>query len=219
MGEDQDIPLFSYGLEEALDINLEEIQKEIQMKQWQAEAKNEENFQRLQMMMNGGDPYMVYGQDFTGEMPEMGQFPFQEGLEGEFPEQRLETEQIPVEAFEVDEQSEQNFAGTIQNQVQEGVQNVDIQIDHRSNSQVCNLPIVHMGEMLQNQNPTPMQSRGAIGSYYSNLSVLGNSKPFFFPPPDLGMVESMGSYENSSRFFRSVKSSNMNKSFNKNMSI
>ena len=76
-----------------------------------------------------------------------------------------------------------------------------------------------MDEMLQGQKQTPDASRGAINSYYSNLSMLGYSKPFFFPPPDLGVVESMGSYENTSRFFRSVKSSNMNKSFCKNTSV
>jgi hypothetical protein len=57
-----------------------------------------------------------------------------------------------------------------------------------------------------------------MNSYYANLSVMGLTKPFFFPPPDLGMVESMGSYENTSRFFRSVKSNN-NRSFGKNSSV
>jgi hypothetical protein len=162
---------------------------------------------------------MMYDQNFKGEMAEMGQSPFDENPGEEFSYPRLDTEHIPEEAFEVDGQGEHNFAGTNLNQNQEGLENVDIQLDHRSNSQALNLPVVHMGEMLQNHNPTPMNSRGALGSYYSNLSLLVNPKPFFLPPPDLGMVESLGSYENSSRFFRSVKSSNMNKSFNNNMSI
>lgn len=50
-----------------------------------------------------------------------------------------------------------------------------------------------------------------------HISVFSKFKPFYFPPPDLGVVESMGSYENSSKFFKSVRSSNVNQSYwNKN---
>lgn len=170
------------------------------MKEWEEDVDSQENFQRIQLMMQGADPYM-----YSGDGEAAGYPPF----EGEG---RLDNGVIPVEGLDdVGREGLENEEGK--------GQNLDIQVDQRSSSQVYNLPVIQMGEMLQNQQQPSLDSRGAISSYYSNLSVMGASKPFFFPPPDLGVVESMGSYENSSRFFRSVKSSNMNKSFHKNTSI
>ncbi|CAI2367009.1 unnamed protein product [Moneuplotes crassus] len=219
VGDDQDIPLFSYDLGATLNINLEEIQQKIQMKEWEAESKNEENFQRLHMLMNGGNPYMFHDQQNPSEM---------EGVEnpysGNMDYERMNTHPISVEGLDQDPHqnpidcSDINSVTNTTTNNQNITQNADIQIEHRANSQGCNLSIIQMGEMLQNKSNS-IGSQGGISSYYSNLSMMGNSKPFFFPPPDLGMVESMGSYENSSRFFRSVRSSNMNKSFNKNTSI
>ncbi|CAI2366469.1 unnamed protein product [Moneuplotes crassus] len=221
--EEQDIPLFTYGLGARLEINLEEIQREIQLREWEAQTKNEENFQRLQLMMSGDNPYMFHDQQELEQMQDPNLYYHSE--EGGIDYERVNTNQIAVEEQNYDPSQGipdlvdvNSILQTAQNDPNV-IQNVDIQIDQRSNSQGCNLPIVQMGEMLQQPNGTPTGSRGGINSYYSNLSMMGNYKPFFFPPPDLGMVESMGSYENSSRFFRSVRSSNMNKSFNKNTSI
>ena len=72
-----------------------------------------------------------------------------------------------------------------------------------------------MDEMLQDHNLALRENNRLMNSYYANLSAMGNAKPFFFPPPDLGMVESMGSFENSSRFFRSAMSTKMNQSIQK----
>lgn len=54
-----------------------------------------------------------------------------------------------------------------------------------------------------------------MNSQLTNFSMIRYSKPYFFPPPELGMVESLGSYENSSKFFRSVRSNGMNMSHGK----
>ena len=55
--EDEDIPQFSYEFDETLRIDLEELQRQKEMKEWEAETKNIENFERLQYLMQGGDPY------------------------------------------------------------------------------------------------------------------------------------------------------------------
>lgn len=82
---------------------------------------------------------------------------------------------------------------------------------NRSQSQACNMPVFQMDEMLQDHGNNTSGNRRIMNAYYANFSMMGQMKPFFFPPPDLGMVESMGSFENSSRF-KSAKSSNMNHS-------
>ena len=90
--------------------------------------------------------------------------------------------------------------------------NDDINMVNRSQSQTWNMPVFQMDEMLQdNNNYSKGGNRKILNAYYANFSMMGQMKPFFFPPPDLGMIESMGSFENSSRF-KSAKSSNMNHS-------
>jgi hypothetical protein len=92
-------------------------------------------------------------------------------------------------------------------------ENYDIP-ENRSSSQLYTLQnktdSVHL--------PTHALSVGGsrlMNSQFANFSMIGYSKPYFFPPPELGMVESMGSYENSSKFFRSVRSNGMNMSHGK----
>ena len=198
------------------------------MKQWEAEAKNEENYERLQYLMHGGDPYITNDAYLQQTQSESYTLDPNYAFQGEIPQEsdRINTDQIyegeiPDGGTEGGIQLE-NINNTLNITTGHPINstpNADIRLDQRSSSQVCNMPVINMNEMLQDHKITPNPSRGAVNSYYSNLSMLGYSKPFFFPPPDLGMVESMGSYENSSRFFRSVKSSNMNKSFGKNTSV
>ena len=69
--EDQDIPIFSYGIPEHLNIDMEEIQREIQMKQWESEARNEENYHKLQYLMQGGDPFIFQGQEYPQPQQEV----------------------------------------------------------------------------------------------------------------------------------------------------
>lgn len=210
---EDEIPQFSYNLG-CLDIDLEEIDRQKQLREWEAEAYNMENYDRLQYLMQGGDPYMYQGEydvDYNGG------FMSHEDVPEEC--DRIPTDQIYVRERDNGEMPKvTNVNNTINISTDQPLSaNADIHIDHRSNSQAYNVPVIRMDEMLNPDfNPTP--SRGAMNSYYANLSVMGLTKPFFFPPPDLGMVESMGSYENSSRFFRSVKS-NMNRSFGKNTSV
>ena len=97
--------------------------------------------------------------------------------------------------------------------------NDDINLENRSSSQAYNVPYIKMDEMLQDHNIAIAHNARLMNTYYNNLSIMGNSKPFFFPPADLGMVESMGSFENSSKFFKSVMSTKMNQSIGKNGSI
>ena len=62
-----------------------------------------------------------------------------------------------------------------------------------------------MDDFLKDQGLFGKDSTTLVNSYYTNLSMMRHTKPFFFPPPDLGMVESLGSFENSSKFPNSVK--------------
>lgn len=65
--------------------------------------------------------------------------------------------------------------------------------------------LVQMDDFLKDQGLFGKDSTSLVNSYYTNLSMMRHTKPFFFPPPDLGMVESLGSYENSSKYPNSVK--------------
>lgn len=89
---------------------------------------------------------------------------------------------------------------------------------NRSTSQPANVPYFNMNEMLQDHSEH-LRKQKAMSNYFANMSMMGHTKPFFFPPPDLEMVESMGSLENSSKYFHSVMSTRMNKSINKGASL
>lgn len=223
--DNEDLPHFSYEFEDHLRIDLDEIQRQKELKEWEAEARNMENYDRLQYLMHGGDPYM-YSHDYQTH-PEDYHFDPNFVYHDDVPEEcdRINTEQIPVP--EVSQFDDPRFLpkvearnNTINISTGQPIsdQNADIRMDQRPNSQVCNMPVLKMDEMLQDNGRTPAPNRRLMNSYYTNISMMGYSKPFFFPPPDLGMVESMGSFENTSRFFKSVKSSNMNRSFGKNAS-
>lgn len=61
--ENEDLPHFSYEFEDHLRIDLDEIQRQKELKEWEAEARNMENYDRLQYLMQGGDPYL-YSHDY-----------------------------------------------------------------------------------------------------------------------------------------------------------
>ena len=83
---------------------------------------------------------------------------------------------------------------------------------NRSHSQVWNNPQINHDEIEKENKFSKSENKKTV-NLIKNISVFSRFKPFYFPPPDLGVVESMGSFENSSRFFRSAKSSNLNQSY------
>lgn len=224
--DDEDIPMFSYDFNQFLQIDLDEIQREKELREWEAEARNMENYERIQYLIQGGDPYS-YSNDYNPH-PESYNFNPEFVYQEDIPEEcdRINTEHISYPNYNHTEDMNdpvkvEQISNTINISTGQPLSNAnaDINIENRSSSQVCNVPCIKMDEMLQDHKLTPGGKRRPTNSYYTNLSMMGYSKPFFFPPPELGMVESLGSYENTSRFFRSVKSSNLNRSFGKNTSV
>lgn len=199
--EEQDIPIFMYNIHPALRIDLDAIQrhKEIMSEEFQAHLESVEY-----------PPDFMY---YDGLPEECYRINSEETYTGE-------DNIMPDGTLVKDMEQNSNTLNIISN--------ADINIDqsYRSNSQICQVPNINMDQMhTRHGQQTAMNdimadgSSRAMNAYYANLSMMRYNKPFFFPPPDLGMVESMGSFENSSRFFRSVKSSNLNHSFNKNSSV
>lgn len=78
-------------------------------------------------------------------------------------------------------------------------------VNERPSAEGYSYSLVQMDDFLKDQGLFGRDSTQLVNSYYTNLSMMSYQKPFFFPPPDLGMVESMGSYENSSKYPYSVK--------------
>lgn len=206
VSECQDIPIFTYPFNEYLQIDLEEIQRQKEYREWELETREIDDYGRLGYLIQGGDPYCgqyTYGPEFV----------YQEDIPQE--SDRVCTDKIDVPGVTRVVQRDKS----INIECSQDLANADIDIQNRSSSQACKVPVINMDEMLQDHGLTPGGNRRTMNGYYNNLSVMGYSKPFFFPPPDLGMVESLGSYENTSRFFRSVKSSGLNRSFGKNTSM
>ena len=65
---DDEIPLFSYDFDEYLRIDLEEIQRIKEIKEWEAEQSKLDNFQCLQYIVQGGDP-QEYGFQIQNHFP------------------------------------------------------------------------------------------------------------------------------------------------------
>ena len=66
-----------------------------------------------------------------------------------------------------------------------------------------NYALVEMEEFLEKEGIREGDPTNLVSWYYDSLSLLQHSKPFLFPPPDLGVVESMGSMENTSSYLPS----------------
>lgn len=60
VNDEEDIPQFSYEFGDSLRIDLEEIQHRKEMKEWEAQAKNIENFHEIQYMMGDNDRFNNY---------------------------------------------------------------------------------------------------------------------------------------------------------------
>lgn len=69
-----------------------------------------------------------------------------------------------------------------------------------------NYSLVQMDDFLKDQGLFGKDSTALVNSYYSNLSMMAHHKPCYYPPPDLGMIESLGSFENSSKYPDTVRS-------------
>ena len=83
------------------------------------------------------------------------------------------------------------------------VQNSDIIFN--PNWESYNYSLVQMDDFLKDQGLFNSDSTELVHKYYNSLSVMNGDKPFFFPPADLGMIESAGSMENSSKYPVSVQ--------------
>jgi len=62
-----------------------------------------------------------------------------------------------------------------------------------------NHALVQMDDFLKDEGISGADSMELVNSYYNNLAILQRNKPFMFPPADLGVIESAGSLENSSK--------------------
>ena len=71
-----------------------------------------------------------------------------------------------------------------------------------------NYSLVQMDDFLKDEGITGADSTALVNSYYNSLALMQQAKPFLFPPPDLGVIESAGSIENSSKYMWSSSNSN-----------
>jgi len=217
VSDDEDIPQFSYEFGDMLRIDLDEIQQQNEIREWEAEARNIENFDKLEYLMQGERYSSHYYQPLQEGFTFKPEFIYQ-GEEIPDEDDRIDTSYINDDlgnaVKDIDNNQESRTISIMTNE-HSIIPNSDIKLSMRSSSQTCNLPLIHMNEMLQDHKYYAMENKRLMNSYYANLSMIGQSKPFFFPPPDLGMVESLGSFENSSKFFKSVMSTRMNRSIGK----
>ena len=60
VNDEEDIPQFSYEFRDSLRIDLEEIQHQKEMREWEAQAKNIENYQEIQYIMCANNRFNNY---------------------------------------------------------------------------------------------------------------------------------------------------------------
>lgn len=92
------------------------------------------------------------------------------------------------------------------------LQNKDLDQEDDNSAEGYNYSLVQMDDFLQDQGLFGKDSTDLVNTYYQNLAMMGQpQKPCYYPPPDLGMIESMGSMENSSKHPTTLHSQKSNK--------
>lgn len=198
VGDEEDIPQFSYEFGEDLRIDLDEIHHRKEMEQWEAQAKNYENFHKMEYFMNEGmDPnqiqFMEHGQVFDYEMHH-----HQQQINN--PQPSLLGDLPPLNVG-------QNPSGNKFSSYTDSGNNTDLVVNEDPTDEGYNYSLVQMDDFLKDQGLFGKDSTNLVNTYYSNLSNTGYTKPCYMPPPDLGMIESLGSFENTTKYLGSAKSS------------
>jgi hypothetical protein len=167
------------------------------MEHWEAQARNIENFNKMEYFMNEGmDPSQIQaienGQVFDYQMHSDQHYEEPKpSLLGDLPSLNL-----GQHATENKFSSHTDDVGN----------NTDLVGMENPSDENYNYSLVQMDDFLKDQGLFGKDSTDLVNTYYSNLHSMGYNKPCYFPPPDLGMIESLGSFENTTRYLGSVKS-------------
>ena len=187
------------------------------MEQYQQYQNKMENYLKLQDMMRQGDPNNPYYYEYGNEdifYDEEGQFM---GNSPYFDDEQYRLMSQGVMNGPHSEHSQMNIPPEmIPPEYQQFVSQADgrsrIQAQQQNNSHppadFYNYSLVHMEDFLQDEGIVGPHSTDLVNSYYNSLALMQQTKPFLFPPRDLGMIESLGSFENTSKYMGSSAASN-----------
>ncbi|CAI2363742.1 unnamed protein product [Moneuplotes crassus] len=192
VSEEEDIPQFSYEFGEDLRIDLEEIQQKKEMEQCEAQVKNIENFNKMEFFMNNDANNMQAVEN--GHVFDYQLQPLEEGSPGG----SLLGELPPLNPINPQSVGSKFSSHGVLNP------NQDLNDDQPPTTEGYNYSLVQMDDFLKDQGLFGKDSTNLVNNYYASLSMMAPQKPHFLPPPELGMIESLGSFENSSKYPGSV---------------
>lgn len=215
--DDQDIPEFSYEFGKELKIDLEEIKMRKEQEEYEKYQNKMENYLKLQEMMKYDPSQNPYYYNYGGEdmyYDEEGQYYGDPRLYDD-EQYRLMTQGIMQGAY--DDYSQGDLPPVIgPGQSRPLIKPIDGQSrmyqqmyeNDGPTADFYNYSLVQMDDFLQDEGIEGPHSTDLVNSYYNSLALMQQAKPFLFPPRDLGMVESLGSFENSSKYMSSAAGSN-----------
>ena len=187
------------------------------MEEYEKYQKKMENYLRLQEMMKYGNPDSPYYNDYGYE----DMYDEDEQYYGEAARFAQEQYRLMSQGVILGPESEyaQNYqiAGGIPagpNDFSKGVDPNAMMYyaqyppNGTPSDMFYNYSLVQMDDFLKDEGIAGADSTALVNSYYNSLALMQQAKPFMFPPPDLGVIESAGSIENSSKYMWSSSNSN-----------
>jgi hypothetical protein len=203
---EEDVPEFSYGLGKELKIDFEEIHRKKEEEAYIKYQQKMENYLKLQEMMRAGDPNDNYYNHYQGDLYEDEEQYFDEASYFSEQQQQMVSQSV---MFNPNYDHHQNMMG--------GGLNQDIARSNDPNSGMCpqmqpgdpnnnfyNYALVQVDDFLKDEGIEGADPTDLVNAYYNNLALMQQQKPFLFPPPDLGEIQSFGSMENSSKYLGSI---------------
>jgi hypothetical protein len=160
-----------------------------------------ENYLKLQEMMKAGHPDSDYYNYYEGDLYDDDEQYFGEAAYFSEEQKNLISQSV---MHNPNYDYYQNMTGNGLNQdlIRQTDPNYAMQPGH-PNDNFYNYSLVQMDDFLKDEGIQGADSAELVNAYYNNLALMQHTKPFLFPPHDLGEIQSLGSMENTSKYLGS----------------